>query len=116
MILSDTRILEEIGKGTIKVDPYNRECLGSNSYDVHLGKWLAKYKDEILADLKKRLSLKDDDKISLVTLNSYENTHHGCKRSGRNGIAKIFCREKLRDAAGIAKRADRRTPHTMEHR
>ncbi len=52
MILSDTRILEEIEKGTIKVDPYNRECLGSNSYDVHLGKWLAKYKDEIL-DAKK---------------------------------------------------------------
>ena len=48
MILSDTRILEEIEKGTIKVDPYLRECLGSNSYDVHLGKWLAKYKDEIL--------------------------------------------------------------------
>lgn len=52
MILSDTRILEEIEKGTIKVDPYNRACLGSNSYDVHLGKWLAKYKDEIL-DAKK---------------------------------------------------------------
>jgi len=52
MILSDTRILEEIGKGTIKVEPYHRECLGSNSYDVHLGKWLAKYKDEIL-DAKK---------------------------------------------------------------
>ena len=52
MILSDTRILEEIEKGTIKVDPYTRECLGSNSYDVHLGKWLAKYKDEIL-DAKK---------------------------------------------------------------
>ncbi|HMC87249.1 MAG TPA: dCTP deaminase [Chitinophagaceae bacterium] len=52
MILSDTRILEEIAKGTIKVDPYTRECLGSNSYDVHLGKWLAKYKDEIL-DAKK---------------------------------------------------------------
>ena len=52
MILSDTRILEEIEKGTIKVDPYSRACLGSNSYDVHLGKWLAKYKDEIL-DAKK---------------------------------------------------------------
>jgi len=52
MILSDTRILEEIEKGTIKVDPYTRECLGSNSYDVHLGKWLAKYNDEIL-DAKK---------------------------------------------------------------
>ena len=48
MILSDTRILEEIEKGTIKVEPYRRDCLGSNSYDVHLGKWLAKYRDEIL--------------------------------------------------------------------
>ena len=52
MILSDKRILEEIEKGTIKIEPYSRECLGSNSYDVHLGKWLAKYKDEIL-DAKK---------------------------------------------------------------
>jgi dCTP deaminase len=48
MILSDTRILEEIEKGTIIIQPYNRACLGSNSYDVHLGKWLAKYKDEML--------------------------------------------------------------------
>src|SRR6476661_1691806 len=52
MILSDTRILQEIEKGTIKIEPYDRKCLGSNSYDVHLGKWLAKYKDEIL-DAKK---------------------------------------------------------------
>ena len=41
MILTDTRILEEIAKGTIKIEPYNREDLGSNSYDVHLGKCLA---------------------------------------------------------------------------
>jgi dCTP deaminase len=52
MILSDKRILEEIEKGTIKIVPYNRECLGSNSYDVHLGKILATYKDHIL-DAKK---------------------------------------------------------------
>src|SRR6478735_6584153 len=52
MILSDTRILEEIEKGTIKVEPYKREHLGSNSYDVHLGKMLAKYRDEVL-DAKK---------------------------------------------------------------
>ena len=37
MILSDQRILEEIEKGSIKIEPYTRECLGSNSYDVHLG-------------------------------------------------------------------------------
>src|SRR5258708_11215187 len=52
MILSDTRILEEIEKGTIKIEPYQRDCLGSNSYDVHLGKWLATYRDHIL-DAKK---------------------------------------------------------------
>jgi dCTP deaminase len=52
MILSDTRILEEIEKGTIKVEPYKREHLGSNSYDVHLGKMLATYKDREL-DAKK---------------------------------------------------------------
>ncbi len=52
MILSDTRILEEIEKKTIIIEPYNPEQLGSNSYDVHLGKYLAVYKDEIL-DAKK---------------------------------------------------------------
>jgi dCTP deaminase len=52
MILSDKRILEEIKKKTIVIEPYNRECLGSNSYDVHLGKWLATYKEHIL-DAKK---------------------------------------------------------------
>ena len=52
MILSDTRILEEIEKKTIVIQPYSRECLGSNSYDVHLGKWLATYKEHIL-DAKK---------------------------------------------------------------
>lgn len=43
MILSDKRILEEIEKGTIKIEPYQRACLGSNSYDVHLGGELAMY-------------------------------------------------------------------------
>ena len=52
MILSDKRILEEIEKGTIKIVPYDRESLGSNSYDVHLGKWLATYREHIL-DAKK---------------------------------------------------------------
>ena len=52
MILSDTRILEEIDKGTIKIVPYDREHLGSNSYDVHLGRYLARYVDKEL-DSKK---------------------------------------------------------------
>jgi len=52
MILTDKRILEEMDKGTIKIEPYNRADLGSNSYDVHLGKTLAVYVDEVL-DAKK---------------------------------------------------------------
>ena len=48
MILSDTRILEEINNGSIVIRPFHRKYLGSNSYDVHLGEWLAMYKEEIL--------------------------------------------------------------------
>jgi len=52
MILSDLEILSQIEKGNILLEPFNRSCLGSNSYDVHLGKYLATYNDEIL-DAKK---------------------------------------------------------------
>ena len=52
MILSDKSILQEIEKGTIKIVPYTRENLGSNSYDVHLGQYLATYRDNEL-DAKK---------------------------------------------------------------
>ena len=48
MILSDQAILEAIECGDIVVEPYRRECLGSNSYDVHLGKYLATYRDRVL--------------------------------------------------------------------
>ncbi len=48
MILSDLRILEEIEKGSIVIEPFDRKYLGSNSYDVHLGKHLAVYDAQIL--------------------------------------------------------------------
>jgi dCTP deaminase len=48
MILTDKQILDEMKKGTIVIKPFKRTYLGSNSYDVHLGKWLAMYKEEIL--------------------------------------------------------------------
>ena len=48
MILSDKRILEEIEKGSIIIEPFKRECLGTNSYDVHLGKYLATYRNRVL--------------------------------------------------------------------
>ena len=48
MILTDTKILEEMKKGTIVISPFDQKYLGTNSYDVHLGKWLAVYKSDIL--------------------------------------------------------------------
>jgi dCTP deaminase len=48
MILSDARILEEVAKGRIVVRPFRRECLGTNSYDVHLGPYLSTYVDGAL--------------------------------------------------------------------
>lgn len=52
MILSDLAILEEIERGSIVIEPFDRKYLGSNSYDVHLGKNLAVYDDQLL-DAKK---------------------------------------------------------------
>lgn len=48
MILTDGEILREMERGTIVVEPFNRECLGSNSYDVHLSKHLAVYTEDVL--------------------------------------------------------------------
>jgi dCTP deaminase len=48
MILTDQRILEEMAKGSIVITPFDPDCLGSNSYDVHLGKTLALYRNEVL--------------------------------------------------------------------
>lgn len=52
MILTDKQILDEIEKGTIKIEPFDISNLGTNSYDVHLGKYLATYVDRVL-DAKK---------------------------------------------------------------
>ena len=57
MILTDQEILRHIEKGSIKIEPFLRDCLGSNSYDVHLGKTLATYSDPIL-DSKKHNTIK----------------------------------------------------------
>lgn len=58
MILSDKQILAEIAKGNILIEPFDRECLGSNSYDVHLSKHLAVYKDDTL-DAKKHNQIQE---------------------------------------------------------
>lgn len=48
MILSDAKILEEIENKNIVIEPFRRDSLGSNSYDVHLGKYLAVYQNREL--------------------------------------------------------------------
>lgn len=48
MILSDQQILEQIKNGRIVIEPFQEDCLGSNSYDVHLSKFLAVYKNAVL--------------------------------------------------------------------
>ena len=102
MILSDQRILEEIEKETIKIQPYNRDFLGSNSYDVHLGKHLATYKDKTL-DAKKHneidhFEIPDDGyvlqpgELYLGVTEEYTETHvhvpflEGKSSTGRLGI------------------------------
>ena len=52
MILTDLAILKAIKEGDILVEPFDRNCLGTNSYDVHLSKYLACYIDDVI-DAKK---------------------------------------------------------------
>ena len=48
MILSDARIREALRDGAIVIRPFRPDCLGTNSYDVHLGRYLAVYRDAAL--------------------------------------------------------------------
>ena len=48
MILTDRKILESIESGDIIIEPFRKESLGTNSYDVHLGSTLAVYEDKVL--------------------------------------------------------------------
>ena len=59
MLLSDSAILAAIEQRQIVIKPFHKECLGSNSYDVHLGKWLAQYKkpEDGILDAKAPLEL-----------------------------------------------------------
>ncbi len=102
MILSDTRIIEEVEKGTIKITPYDVSCLGSNSYDVHLGKHLALYEADIL-DAKKHNTIRhfeipeegivlEPNTLYLGVTEEYTETHahvpflEGKSSTGRLGI------------------------------
>ncbi len=48
MIFSDEQILKSISTRKIVIEPFNIEKLGTNSYDVHLSKFLAVYEAAVL--------------------------------------------------------------------
>lgn len=43
MILTDSEVLKAIEKREIVIEPFRRECLGPNSYDVHLSEHAASH-------------------------------------------------------------------------
>lgn len=48
MKISDSFIRQAQATGDIVVDPWDPDCLGSHSYDVHLGSWLGTYQSKLL--------------------------------------------------------------------
>jgi dCTP deaminase len=100
MILTDKKILQEMDKGTIVISPFDRKHLGSNSYDVHLGKYLAVYKKDIL-DAKvhnevEYIEIPDDGLILLphrlylgVTLEYTETHAHVPFLEGKSSIGRL---------------------------
>ncbi len=58
MILTDKEIKAAIQNKEIVIEPYDNKFLGSNSYDVHLGKNLAIYDSQIL-DAKKHNTISE---------------------------------------------------------
>jgi dCTP deaminase len=102
MILSDKKILEAIQNGNILIEPFDLSCLGTNSYDVHLGKTLAVYNGRVL-DAKKHNTISYFDipedgfelqpgVLYLGVTEEYTETHHtvpfleGKSSIGRLGI------------------------------
>jgi len=100
MILTDAEILAQIDKGTIKIEPFDLSCLGSNSYDVHLGGMLAEYVDREL-DAKKHNRIEmypipDEgivllpDKLYLGVTQEYTETHsHVPFLEGKSSVGRL---------------------------
>lgn len=102
MILSDKEILKSIEEGKIVIEPFRQDCLGTNSYDVHLGKHLAVYTEREL-DARKHNTIRHFEIpiegfvmmpgiLYLGVTEEYTETHHtvpfleGKSSIGRLGI------------------------------
>lgn len=69
MILSDIAIAKAIADGLITIDPFRPECLGTNSYDVHLGKTLATYDGDVLdAKAQNKISYEEIPEEGIVLM------------------------------------------------
>jgi len=100
MILTDAEILACIGKGSIKVEPFDPAFLGSNSYDVHLGAMLAEYVNREL-DAKKHNKIElyaipeegivlQPDKFYLGVTHEYTETHeHVPFLEGKSSVGRL---------------------------
>lgn len=48
MILTKQKILDEISRKNILIEPFKDDCIGPNSYDIHLGRYLGVYSNRVL--------------------------------------------------------------------
>lgn len=102
-ILTDFEILEGIKDKTIVIEPFSRDDLGSNSYDVHLSKILGVYSCDVI-DSKKENPIKyfeipndgfilEPGELYLGCTQEYTETHkcvpflEGKSSTGRLGIS-----------------------------
>lgn len=100
MILTDREIYKEIEKNNILIKPFDPECLGTNSYDVHLSKHLAVYRNPIL-DAKKHNEIEHFDiheegfiirpgKLYLGVTEEYTETHaHVPFLEGKSSVGRL---------------------------
>ncbi len=100
MILSDTEIRVAIERREIVIEPFDSEALGSNSYDVHLGRTLAVYEDEILDARQhnkvRHFDIPDDGYVLLpqrtylgVTLEYTETHRHVPFLEGKSSVGRL---------------------------
>jgi dCTP deaminase len=102
-MLSDKQILHYLNYGSIVIKPFRHSNLGSNSYDVHLSKYLMAYIDPVLdakkENLTEEMEIPDDGIVlhpGILYLGStveYTETHEhvpfieGKSSTGRLGIS-----------------------------
>lgn len=100
MILTDQQILKCIDEKSIVIEPFNPDRLGSNSYDVLLGKTLALYETDVL-DARKHNTIKkfeipeegfvlQPDTLYLGVTHEYTETHkHVPFLEGKSSVGRL---------------------------